>query len=176
MKKNLLFLSFLVFKGGLMAQTNLAVKSEAFKNGEPIPSYYTCDNKELKNQPSPQLEWSKGPQGSKSYAIVVHDPDAPMAGGFYHWVVFNLSAETTYLPEKVVIKSPAVESVNSSGKTIFMGPCPPKGQHRYYFRVYALSDMLKLDSSAKPEQVMEEISKYKLAQGELMGVYQRVSK
>ena len=87
---------------------------------------------------SPELEWSGAPKGTKSFALIMHDPDAPIAGGFYHWVVYDLPAETRRLPGSV--KLPTSElGVSSTGKPAYYGPCPPPGPaHHYNFTLYAL--------------------------------------
>lgn len=153
----------------------LQVTSDAFKNNDKIPAYYTCDNNDVSKQPSPSVQWSAGPSGTKSYALIVEDPDAP-SGSYYHWVVYNIPSNTLMLAEQAHITQPAVEAINSSGASHFVGPCPPLGEHRYIFHVYALSDTVKLASTASVAEIKLEIEKYALAQGQLIGRYSRVIK
>lgn len=173
MNKMICMVIVLMCTRGMMAQ-NLEVSSNAFKNGGDIPSYYTCDNKAMAQQPSPEISWSKGPKETKSYALMCQDPDAPQ-GTFVHWAVVNIPNSITTLPENASpLKKPAVELTNSSGQKNFVGPCPPSGKHRYFFRIYALDAVL--DENLTIDQLKSEIEKHMLAQGELLGYYQRVSK
>lgn len=149
----------------------MKVSSNAFKDGEMIPTQYTCDGKDI----SPQISWQDAPTGTKSFVLICDDPDAPM-GTWVHWVVFNIPAHVTEFregdePKKVG----AIEGMNSWGakKLGFGGPCPPSNIHRYYFTVYAVSKMIELDGKATKEQVLAAIKGSVLAQGQLMGRYQR---
>lgn len=171
-KAGMLLWSWLLW--GQVPET-LQVTSEAFKDNDKIPAYYTCDNADVEKQPSPPLQWSKGPEGTKSYAIIVEDPDAPN-GTYYHWLVYNIPAAVQSLAERAVITSPAIEAINSSGNTYFVGPCPPIGEHRYVFHVYALSDAIQIASNATIAEIKLEIEKRSLAHGQLIGRYSKVVK
>lgn len=147
----------------------LSITSSAFEHEGAIPSKYTCDGDDI----SPELSWSSGPEGTKSFALICDDPDAPM-GTWVHWVVFNLSSTQTKLAENAPIKNlGAVEGTNSWDKTGYGGPCPPSGSHRYYFKVYALDTTLDLDAKADKSAVLAAMKGHILAQGELMGRYER---
>ena len=151
----------------------LYVSSTAFQEGESIPAQYSCQGQDI----SPPLAWSEPPSGTRSFALIVYDPDAPV-GVFTHWVLFNLPADSRELPEAVPTK-PQLANGASQGKNDFdkigyRGPCPPPGSpHRYRFTLYALDQALDLKSGATRKQVLEVMSGHVLAQGQLTGTYQR---
>jgi len=149
----------------------IKIESSAFKNEEMIPSKYTCDGENV----SPPLTWSEPPSGTKSFALIADDPDAP-GGTFVHWVAYNISPNIREFPENVEIKpmSPdTVEGTNHFGDENYGGPCPPSGTHRYYFKLYALDTTLALKSGAGKNAVLKAMEGHILAQGELMGKYSR---
>jgi hypothetical protein len=151
----------------------LDLSSSAFKNGQPIPSQYTCDGKNI----SPPLTWGRAPGNTQSFVLIVDDPDAP-TGVWTHWVVYNLGADVSELREDFV-KSPAAsglakQGMNSYKNAGYGGPCPPAGkQHRYYFKLYALDITLNLEAGASRTEVEAAMTKHMLAAGQLMGTYQR---
>jgi len=146
----------------------MKIASSAFANGENIPSKYTCDAEDF----SPPLEFSEIPAGAKSLALVMDDPDAPGAGGFVHWVIFNIDPQTFQIDENSVPQN-AIQGQNSAGRSSYTGPCPPSGTHRYFFKLYALDAILNLDSSATREDVERAMEEHTLAQAELIGLYRR---
>jgi len=175
----LIVLLWALFTGGdsaAPAQTKggkaMNLKSRAFDNGGMIPARYTCDGADV----SPSLEWSPGPEGTKSYALICDDPDAPM-GTWVHWVIFNLPAGITELPEDVPhekkLPSGGLQGVNDFRKIGYGGPCPPGGTHRYFFRVYALDTTLPLGPGATRDQVLKAMKGHGLVEGQLMGKYKR---
>src|SRR4051812_2651238 len=123
----------------------LRVTSHAFGATEAIPIEYTCDGGEL----SPPLAWSKGPDGTKSFAILIDDPDAP-GGAYTHWLVTNIPADVDAV-EAGVLPSSAVEGLSDSGMARYAGPCPPSGRHHYYFHVYALDVVLDTPPMTRAE-------------------------
>lgn len=150
----------------------LSLTSPAFPAGGEIPRKYTCDGDDV----SPPLEWGTPPPGTQSLALIMDDPDAPV-GTWDHWLVYNLPADARGLPEGVVV-GPKAGAMGCSGKNSwgnlgYGGPCPPSGQHRYFFRVYALDTMLDLATGANKAQLLAAMAGHVLAQGELMGTYQR---
>lgn len=151
----------------------LELTSPAFEDGETIPSKFSCDGIDV----SPRLEWSSVPEGTKSLALICDDPDAPM-GTWVHWVLYGLPADTTSLPEGVPADE-AIEDVALQGKNDFKrigygGPCPPPGKpHRYFFKLYALDTELDLKPGAKKKDLEKAMKGHVLAQGQLMGRYQR---
>ena len=126
---------------------NVQVLSSAFKEGGAIPKDYTCDGKNV----SPPLRWSDYPAGTKSFALICDDPDAP-SRTWVHWVLYDLPSTTESLPERVsadyTLPNGAKQGTNDFGKTGYGGPCPPSGTHRYLFKVYALDTMLNLPPGA----------------------------
>jgi Raf kinase inhibitor-like YbhB/YbcL family protein len=146
----------------------LSLTSDAFQSGEPIPTQYTCDGA---NQ-TPALRWSDPPAGTKSFALVIDDPDAP-SGTFRHWGVFDIppSARSVGGTERV-----GTEVTNDFGKSGYGGPCPPKGHgpHHYHFRLFALEiERLGLSADAKVADIENVANKHAIAQGELIGTYER---
>nr|WP_193191089.1 YbhB/YbcL family Raf kinase inhibitor-like protein [Microbulbifer taiwanensis] len=124
---------------------------------------------------SPQLSWSGAPEGTKSFALMVHDPDAPTGSGWWHWVIFNIPANVSELPEgagdpKNGLIPEAIQGRNDYGNPGYGGACPPKGHgdHRYQFRIYALKvEELPLDDNATPAMVGFNVNANKLAEAEL---------
>ena len=154
----------------------MQLTTSAFQPGGNIPKQFTCEGSDI----SPELAWQGAPSGTKTFALIVHDPDAPMAGGFYHWGVYNIPATTNRIPENAPKQSElpggGKQGLNDVGKTGYLGPCPPSGNHRYLFRLYALDAELKLKPDATAKDVEKAIQGHILAQAELMGKYQKSSK
>jgi Raf kinase inhibitor-like YbhB/YbcL family protein len=145
--------------------------SSAFAAGQSIPARYTCTGENL----SPPLSWNEPPSGTRSLALILDDPDAP-AGTWVHWVIYNLPAASRALYENVSPKQTELPDKsrqgNNSGKhTGYMGPCPPSGTHRYFFKLYALDTALQLPPGATKEQLLGAMQGHVLAQAELMGTY-----
>lgn len=150
----------------------LDVRSPAFQEGAMIPKLYTCDGKNV----SPPLTWGSAPERAQSIALICDDPDAPR-GTFVHWVLFNLPPESKGLQENVpvgkALAGGAKQGAGTSKKTGYMGPCPPSGVHRYYFKVFVLDSRLNLDSGITKEQLLKAMDGRILAEGQLMGTYKR---
>lgn len=144
--------------------------SSAFRNGEAIPSKYTCDGQDI----SPPLMWQGAPEKTRSFALICDDPDAPV-GTWVHWVAYNLPASAKSLPEGVTAANPQTgqQGQNSWGQAGYGGPCPPGGTHRYFFKLYALDVQLTLKAAAGKHQVLKAAEGHILAQAELMGKYSR---
>jgi Raf kinase inhibitor-like YbhB/YbcL family protein len=154
------------------ARTSLWVRSSSFSNGRSIPARYTCDGADL----SPVLQWQSAPAGTKSFAIVMDDPDAPI--DFTHWLVYNIPPGVRELAEGAsqqgAMPHGSVEGRNDFGRPGYGGPCPPRGNpHHYVFRVYALDRLLDLPAGAAGKQVHAAISGHIVAQGQIVGTYQR---
>jgi Raf kinase inhibitor-like YbhB/YbcL family protein len=152
---------------------SMEIQSNAFKNGETIPKKYTCEAEDV----SPQLSWTPAPEGTKTLALICDDPDAPV-GTWVHWVLFNIPADTTELPEGVPdgdqVLGGAIHGRNDFGNLGYGGPCPPPGPaHRYFFKLYALDIELTLEAGAVKDDVMQAMETHILAKGELMGQYGR---
>ena len=143
---------------------------EAFPEGGVIPKAYTCDGEDK----SPALRWSGEPQGTKSFAVIVDDPDAP-SGTWTHWLLYDIPASVHSLPEKSA-STEGISGINGFGRTGYNGPCPPEGHgsHRYFFKVLALDvPSLGLRAGAKRPEVDEALSNHVLAEAERMGHYER---
>ena len=147
--------------------------STAFTEGQAIPQEHSGDGA----NPSPPLAWSGQPQETASFALICEDPDAPR-GIFVHWVLFNLPPATAELsdglPHQPTLANAAVQGKNDFAKIGYGGPAPPPGKpHRYYFRLYALDSLLKLQAGATKQQLVTAMKGHILAETHLMGTYQR---
>ncbi|MBN1355583.1 YbhB/YbcL family Raf kinase inhibitor-like protein [bacterium] len=146
--------------------------SGVFAEGGSIPVKYSCDGKDL----SPPLSWSEPPDGTKSYVLIMDDPDAPV-GTWDHWILYGIPVETRALPEGVApeetIPSVGTHGLNSWKRIGYGGPCPPSGTHRYFFRLYALDTDPGLPARQSKSQVETAIKNHILAQTTLMGRYSR---
>jgi len=150
------------------------LSSTAFRDGATIPVKHTCDGVDA----SPQLAWSGAPAGTRSFALIADDPDAP-AGSWVHWVVYNLPAAVSELPENVA----KVEALDLGGarqgrndfrRPGYGGPCPPPGPaHRYFFTLYALDVPLTLKPGAQSKDVKTAMEGHVLGSAQLMGTYAR---
>ena len=150
----------------------LQIKSSAFEHNGMIPKKYTCDGEDV----SPELSWTGVPEGTKSFALISDDPDAPM-GTWVHWVLYDLPSSTTELPENVpadkVLKNGAKQGITDFKRIGYGGPCPPSGVHRYFFKLYALDTKLNLETGATKEQLLKAMEGHVIGQGELVGKYSR---
>lgn len=150
----------------------IQLTSNAFIEGAMIPQRYTCDGENI----SPPLLWTGVPPGTRSLALICDDPDAPV-GIWDHWVLYNIPANATGLPqsipEKTILDTGAVHGSNSWGRIGYGGPCPPGGTHRYFFKLFALDTLLDLKSGATTSQLLEAMGGHVLTQGQLMGKYRR---
>jgi Raf kinase inhibitor-like YbhB/YbcL family protein len=145
----------------------MKIESPAFKNNGLIPVDYTCDGRNV----SPPLTVSDVPEGAKSMALIVDDPDAP-AGTWVHWTVWNIKPGISGIPENSC-PADSVEGLNDSGSSGYGGPCPPTGTHRYFFKLYALNSELDIDSSARAADIEREIRGKIIEKAELIGLYMR---
>ena len=152
---------------------SMELTSTAFTEGGAIPAKFTCDDKDE----SPPLKWSGVPAGAKSLALIADDPDAPV-GTWVHWVLYDLPATTTELPEDVsksqYVAGGARQGLNDFRRLGYGGPCPPPGKpHRYFFKLYALDAALDLKPGATKKDVERAMDKHVLAQAQLVGTYKR---
>lgn len=160
--------------GPTRAPTAFQLASAAFDSNGEIPRRHTCQGEDL----SPALSWSGMPEGTKSLALVVDDPDAPDPAApklvWVHWVAYNLPAETTSLPEGVkALPKGALEGLNDWKKPGWRGPCPPIGRHRYFFRLYALDTKLADLHRPSKQRLLETMKGHVLATAELVGTYEK---
>jgi Raf kinase inhibitor-like YbhB/YbcL family protein len=151
------------------ARDRMQLTSPAFVDGGAIPVRFTCNGSGV----SPPLDWRGAPDGAKSLAVLVDDPDAP-GGTFVHWTVWDLAPKVRGLLAGAV-PAGAREGENSAGDTGYTGPCPPKGDpaHHYRFSVYALRRPLALDQGAAAQDVRDAIAQQALARGRLTGGFGR---
>jgi Raf kinase inhibitor-like YbhB/YbcL family protein len=142
--------------------------SPDFGQGGQFPKRFTCDDQNI----SPTLQIAGVPEGAKSLVLILDDPDAP-SGTWTHWLMWNMSPD---LREIVAGAAPraSAQGTNDFGKPGYGGPCPPSGEHRYYFRLYALDTPLNLPTTAKRAALDKAIKGHVLGQATLMGKYSRV--
>jgi hypothetical protein len=157
-------------KGG--TDMTLTISTDAFKEGEIIAREHTCEGADV----SPALKWQGAPAGTKSFALIVDDPDAP-SGTFVHWVAYDLPASLVGLKRGEKAGNRFKEGVNGFGKTGYNGPCPPRGhgRHRYFFKLYALDvETLGLKKpGADKREVEAAIRGHALGEAKTMGTYER---
>lgn len=146
----------------------LKVSSNAFENNGLIPSKFTCDSVNV----SPQIKWSAGPEGTKTYALICDDPDAP-SRVWVHWLIFNIPETTLEIPENAAALAGASFGTNDFRRTAWGGPCPPSGTHHYHFKIYALDGVLPLSEGASKSDIVKAMEGHILASGELVGLYAR---
>ncbi len=143
----------------------MKITSPVFQQGKLIPPKYTCD----KNDINPPLKWEGEPSNTKSFALIVDDPDAP-AGTWVHWLLCDIPQNIHEIGEDSIPEG-ATQVKNDFSKLDYGGPCPPSGTHRYYFRLYALN-MEKL-KNANENNFYDLVEKHKIERADLMGKYQR---
>jgi Raf kinase inhibitor-like YbhB/YbcL family protein len=150
------------------ALTRLSLSSSAFGDGQPIPVQYTCDGTDQ----SPPLAWGEPPPGTKSFALIVDDPDAP-SGLFRHWGAYDIPASTRSIAAGQQV---GTQAVNGFGKAGYGGPCPPQGHgpHHYHFKLFALDvPSLGLKGQVNVGDLEREAEKHAVGRGELIGTYER---
>jgi Raf kinase inhibitor-like YbhB/YbcL family protein len=145
---------------------DLKLSSPAFSGHSAIPARHTGDAEDV----APPLEWSGVPEGARAFAVVVHDPDAPLVDGFTHWVAYGIPADATGLPEG---GGQATQGTNSFGQEGYNGPAPPPGHgtHHYYFWVYALDDDIELEPGLDRRALLGRIEDHVIEQARLVGTY-----
>jgi Raf kinase inhibitor-like YbhB/YbcL family protein len=153
----------------------LQLTSSSFPAEGNIPVQFTCQGEDI----SPELSWKNAPSATKTFALIVHDPDAPRSGGFTHWVAYNIPAKVDKIPQGTSkgnqLTGGGIQGRNDSGKTGYMGPCPPSGTHRYYFYLYALDTELNLQPGATKDDLEKAMNGHVLQKAELMGKYKKGS-
>jgi Raf kinase inhibitor-like YbhB/YbcL family protein len=154
----------------------LVLNSTAFAPNASIPNVYTCEGKDL----SPPLAWSGAPDGTKSFVLIVDDPDAPDPKApkltWVHWVIYNIPATATSLAEdekKQGVPKGTLPALNDWKKTGYGGPCPPIGRHRYFHKLYALDTVLPDLKQPIKAQVLDAMKGHVLAETQLIGTYQK---
>jgi hypothetical protein len=164
MRKPIIFgLLAIAYLNGAFA---MGLSTPAFNNGDPIPAQYTCEGKD----DLPKLFISDVPAHANSLVLIMDDPDTSN-GTWTHWVLYNIppltpSLELKNLPNNVLVGK------NSWGNNEYRGPCPPQGNHRYFFKIYAIDRMLSLPAGATADQIVAAIKGHVIAETQLMGTYQ----
>lgn len=154
----------------------MQLTSSAFGHGEEIPEMYTCVGADT----SPPLAWTGAPEGTRSFALVVDDPDAPDPAApkrtWVHWVLYNLPPTAGSLAEGAgngPAAAPARNGLNDWTRPAYGGPCPPVGRHRYFFRLYALDVELDELSPATKAALEKAMQGHVLAKAELVGTFRK---
>ncbi len=167
---------FMVQKNKKNASNQFTLISPDFKNNSPIPSKFTCDGANV----SPELEWFNPPPRTKSFILIVEDPDASEDKilPWVHWVVYNIPSSTTKLSENIPDNN-FMQIASDFGQKKYGGPCPPYGTHRYLFTIYALDTMITLsfkDSTTldNKRNLIKAMKGHTLGHAQLIGTYQKM--
>ena len=157
-------------------ESTMKLTSVAFTEGRPIPANHTCDGADA----SPPLHWSEAPAGTRSFALICDDPDAPV-GTWVHWVIYGLPATAVELPAMVAptesLPNGAKQGLNDFRRVGYGGPCPPPGgPHRYFFKLYALDEVLGLGEGIDKEALEKAMELHILGKAQLIGLYKRGKK
>lgn len=163
----ILFLIFFAIGATPLKADYFELMSQDFAQMGVIPDSSTCRNK---SNISPQLSWKNAPQGTKSFVLVVEDPDAPH-GTWDHWILFNIPETFNHLDQGGPFPSPIQEGLNGWGEKTYRGPCPPSGTHRYFFNLYALDTIIPLETGASKKEILKAMEGHILAETSLMGTY-----
>ncbi len=158
-------------------KSTLHLESTSFKDGGMIPSLYACNGK----NESPELNWKGAPPKTKSFALVVEDPDASIQT-WIHWVIYNIPvkpagiSDNTYelleaFPRVDKMDNGILQGSNDFKKVGYDGPCPPSGMHRYYFELYALDSTLSLSAGMPKDLLVKAMKGHILAKTQIMGLY-----
>ena len=152
----------------------MIITSSAFEHNGSIPRVYTCEGEDI----SPDLSWSNLPAGTQSLALIVDDPDAPDPAAprmvYVHWVLYNLPADCTGLPQAVTDLPPGtLEGLNDWQRTGYGGPCPPIGRHRYFHKLYALDTVLPDLGTPDKKKLLQAMEGHILAEAQCVGTYQK---
>ncbi|MGB8480935.1 MAG: YbhB/YbcL family Raf kinase inhibitor-like protein [Acidobacteriaceae bacterium] len=153
----------------------MELRSSAYRAGSAIPVRYTCDGDNI----SPAMAWKGAPARTKSFALILHDPDAPSRGGFTHWVIYNMDAKLNQLMENIPqqgnVARVGMQGKNDADQIGYMGPCPPSGTHRYVARLFALDTMLRLKPGATQKELEGAMRGHILETATLIGTYARIA-
>jgi Raf kinase inhibitor-like YbhB/YbcL family protein len=172
-----IFISFIVVSNfGKEVRAEMKLTSPNFENQGDIPQQFTCDGKDI----SPALSWSGAPEGTKSFALIVDDPDAPDPKNpkmtWVHWVIYNIPSTADSIPEAVTeanLPKGTMQGLNDWKKTGYGGPCPPIGKHRYFHKLYALDTELPDLQKPTKDELLNAMKGYVLEETELIGLYSR---
>ncbi|MGC1307233.1 MAG: YbhB/YbcL family Raf kinase inhibitor-like protein [Phormidesmis sp.] len=148
---------------------DLEISSPAFLSLGAIPQKYTSEGENI----SPPLQWRKVPSDTKQFALICHDPDAPLPEGFTHWTLYNIPPETTEIAEGG--GASFTQGINTTADQGYTGPAPPPGHgpHHYFFWLYALDGVLDLEPGLNRTDLLDAIAPHVIAQARLVGIYER---
>lgn len=159
-----------------MASSTLTLTSTAFTEGRAIPRRYTCEGQDE----APPLAWTGAPAGTKSFALIVDDPDAPDPKApkrtWVHWVLYDMPATAAGLPEGGALPTGTRQGRNDWGRTGYGGPCPPVGRHRYFHKLYALDTLLGDLGQPARADVETAMNGHVLAESRLIGTYEKAGR
>jgi hypothetical protein len=170
-------------KGQILEKENnmlFEIKSTDFSHGDEIPLKFTCEGENI----SPELQWSGAPANTKSFVLIVDDPDAPDPDApkttFVHWVVYDIPPGSAGFKENIAvgktISSGGIQGITDYRILGYKGPCPPIGRHRYFFKLYALDTVLKLDPGKSKTEIIKAIHGHVKGEAVLMGTYKKTKK
>ena len=149
----------------------MRLRSSAFENEGTIPDRFTYRGDNV----SPEFFWEDAPKETKSFVLILHDPDAPRRDGFTHWLLYDIPPNVMRIREDLPKKAPVTDSgfqgINDSGELGYTGPCPPSGRHRYFARLYALREELNLAPGATAQQVNAALEGKVIEQTEMLARY-----
>ncbi len=148
-------------------KTNMIIKSSAFADSEDIPVKYSCDGESI----NPPLSIDKVPQGTKSLALIMEDPDSP-SGVWTHWTVWNIPPDTALIDENSV-PDVAEQGLNTAGRKGYYPPCPASGKHRYYFKLYALDEILSISTISTAADLRKAMQGHLIDETDTFGRYQK---
>lgn len=171
----LLVLFSLFIMSSCRRDVNMAftLESKAFSPGQRMPAKFTCDGEDV----SPALSWKGAPSNTKSFAIIMDDPDAP-SGTWVHWVIYDIPEDVTSFQEGVAkideLPDGTKQGITDFRRIGYFGPCPPKGApHHYHFKIYALDSVLNLPARLSKADIEEAMDGHILAKAEYIGIYGR---
>jgi Raf kinase inhibitor-like YbhB/YbcL family protein len=155
---------------------SFTLSSSDFVHDGAIPKRFTCQGADI----SPELQWSGAPEQTRSFALIVDDPDAPDPAApkmvYVHWVLYNLPASLKVLGQAIeedALPHGTLQGLNDWKRTGYGGPCPPIGRHRYFFKLYALDTVLPDLGRPTKAQLEQAMGGHVLAQVVLMGTYEK---
>ncbi len=169
-----ILLYFYTFMSLLAAENDFLLTSSNFSEGQPIPVEHTCQGSDQ----SPQLQWTNPPVGTKSFVIIVDDPDAPDPKApkvtWVHWVLFNIPSDVSSIHQKTTsLPKGGLSGYNDWNKIGYKGPCPPIGKHRYFHKIYAIDTVITFDKTPTKKELLISIDGHILGQAQLIGTYQK---
>ena len=145
----------------------MKIQSNSFEQNGFIPQKYSCKGSNI----NPELHWEDIPENTKSLALIMDDPDAPV-GLWVHWILYNIPKDTMNINENST-PSEALDGINSWKKTGYGGPCPPSGTHRYFFKLFALDYMLDLKGEVNKTILEQKMKGHILSEARLMGKFKK---